>query len=63
MTTLECGCRIMEDRITMKHETTNENGNLRCRTYYPRTGDRGCAQKTVHNHCKSNSRVCCILIR
>ena len=35
MTTLECGCRIMEDRITMKHETTNENGNLRSRTYYP----------------------------
>ena len=31
--------------------------------YIFRTGDHRCAQKTVHNHCKSNSRLRCILIR
>ena len=35
MTTLECGCRIMEDRIKMKQNITDDKGNLSNIVLYP----------------------------
>ena len=35
MTTLECGCRIMEDRIKMKQNITDDKGHLQNIILYP----------------------------
>ena len=35
MTTLECGCRIMEDRMKMKQNITDDKGNLSNIVLYP----------------------------